>query len=245
MFGADLSLQFRVFGIQVQVSLFFLVLAVIIGQSGAKGSPLLLAAWVVVVFGSVLLHELGHALSARAFGQQPAITLYGLGGVTTWRPRGEMSPGRAFLVALAGPLIGIVIGVAALLAYFALPEKDTTAARVVFYLVWANLGWGILNLIPMLPLDGGKIMVAVFDLLAPGRGQRAACYASIVTAVLVAPLAIAIGLFMLAFYCAFAIWMNIQALRIPPPQPPSAAVIDVTAQVLPPDEPPARGDRLP
>ena len=86
MFGSP-SVQFRLFGIQVHVDLFFLVLAVLIGGRGIRESPVLLVSWVAIVFASVLLHELGHALSARAFGQQPVISLYGLGGVTAWRQR--------------------------------------------------------------------------------------------------------------------------------------------------------------
>jgi Zn-dependent protease len=238
MFGTGPSFQFRLFGIPVQVSLFFLLLVVLIGQRDARGSPLLLVSWVVIAFLSVLLHELGHAGFARLFGRQPFVFLYGLGGLTTWRQQGEMAAGRRFVVSLAGPAIGLVIGVLALIAYYALRGSSPTGATIARYVVWANLGWGILNLIPMLPLDGGHMMEAVFDLIAPGRGARAARYGSIVTAVVVAPLALAMGMLMMVLYCAFAIWANVQDLRRPAAPPPSAAVIDVPAQPLPADDPP-------
>jgi Zn-dependent protease len=240
MFGADLSLQFRLFGIPIHVSLFFLLLVVLLGQGAAKGKPLLLVAWVGIAAASVLLHELGHALTARAFGKRPYILLYGMGGVTTWRERQEMTAGRRFIVSLAGPAVGVALGIVALGFYVALPDKKASAGVITSMIVFANLGWGVLNLIPMLPLDGGQVVAAVFDLMSPGSGARAARYVSIVTAVVIAPLAVLGGLFLLALYCAFSVWMNVQALRTPP-SPPAGTVIDVPAQVLPGDEPPPSG----
>ena len=77
------------------------------------GSVAMMAGWVAIMFAGVLMHELGHALTARAFGQRPFITLHGLGGLTTWRATGAMSPGRRLLIAAAGPSVGIAIGVVA------------------------------------------------------------------------------------------------------------------------------------
>src|SRR5262245_60868176 len=136
MFGPDFSLQFRVFGIPVHLSLFFLLLVVLIGRNGADGSPVLLAAWVLIAFASVLAHELGHALSVRAFGGQPFIMLYGLGGVTTWRRRGELTAGRRFLISAAGPAVGIVIGFSALVPWVLLKDEQSMRAAVVGYVLW-------------------------------------------------------------------------------------------------------------
>jgi Zn-dependent protease len=243
MFGSP-SFQFRLFGIQVNVDLFFLVLAVLIGGRGIRGSLVMLVSWVAIVFASVLLHEMGHALSARLFGQQPFIALHGLGGVTVWRQAGELSAGRRLLISLAGPSVGIVVGTAALVVQALLPN-GTVADRVASFVVFANLGWGILNLVPMLPLDGGKIMESLFDLLAPGRGARAARYASIVTALLLAPLSWAVGMYMMVLYCGLAIWSNVSELRRrpAPPASPSQAVIDVAAEPVSNEVNPGRDDR--
>jgi membrane-associated protease RseP (regulator of RpoE activity) len=234
MFGNEPGLQFRVFGIPVQVSLFFLLIVFLLGRGSADGSPLLMVAWVAIAFASVLLHELGHALSARAFGQRPYIELFGLGGVTTWRQVGELPAGRRFLISAAGPGVGLVIGFIALFPWLLMKGSGSAAEAILSFIVFANLGWGILNLLPMLPLDGGKMMASFFELLAPGRGNRAALYGSIVTAVLVAPLALASHLYMLVLYCGLAVWFNVAELRRrpEPPVPPAQAVIDVPAEPL-------------
>ena len=228
MFGGDPGFQVRVLGIPVHVSLFFLLLIVLIGRSGFGSSPLLLVAWVAIATASVLLHELGHALAAKAFGRKPYIALYGLGGVTAWRETGEMPAGRRFLISAAGPAVGLVIGFVALFPY-ALLGNQTTGGRIAFFIVFANLGWGLLNLLPMLPLDGGKMMASFFELLAPGRGGRAALYASIAVAIVVAPLALMARMYMLVLYCGLAVWSNVAELRRRP-APAAEAVIDVPAE---------------
>jgi hypothetical protein len=99
----------------------------------------------------------------------------------------------------------------------------------------------------MLPFDGGHVAAALGDAVAPGRGLRFARYVSIVTAVLVAPLAFAWGRLLLVLYCGFVIWLNIQELRRPPapPAPPEDAVIDIPAQPLSNEVNPQRDRRLP
>lgn len=241
MFGTDMSLQFRLFGIPVRVSLFFLVMAVLLGRNSTSGSAGMMVAWVAIVFVSVLLHELGHAFTARAFGHQPSITLHAMGGLTSWRMREPLSAGRRLAVAFAGPAAGIALAIAAALAGALLFEKGSAGRQITALAAAVNLFWGVLNLIPMLPLDGGSIMAALFDLVAPGRGRRLAQYVSVVTAVAAGGLALLAGMFVLALLCAFAVWMNVQELRTAAP-PPAATVVDVPARAVPGDEapPPSR-----
>lgn len=236
MFGSDLSFGFRLFGIPIRVSLFFVVMALLLGRDSAHGVAMM-AVWVGIVFVSVLLHELGHAFTARAFGQQPFITLHAMGGLTTWRMRQPLSAGRRLATALAGPAAGIALGLCALVlgVFFA---RGTTARSILSLTAVVNLAWGVLNLIPMLPLDGGNIIASLFELIVPGRGRRIANYVSVATAVIAGGLAVLGGMFVLALICAFAVWMNVQELRAPPPAASAAtAVIDVPAQVLPPETP--------
>lgn len=237
MFGADLSFGFRLFGIPVRVSLFFVVMALLLGRGSAHGAAMM-AAWVGIVFVSVLLHELGHAFTARAFGQQPFITLHAMGGLTTWRVRQPLTAGRRLATALAGPAAGIGLGLCALVLGLFLP-RGSTGRSILTLTAAVNLAWGVLNLIPMLPLDGGNITASLFDLLVPGRGRRAANYVSVATAVIAGAFAVMGGMFVLALICGFAVWINVQELRAPPPPPAPAAnaVVDVPAEVLPPDPP--------
>lgn len=241
MFGSDLALHFRLFGIPIRVSLFFLVMAFLLGRSLTRDSAAMMAAWVAIVFVSVLLHELGHALTARLFGQQPYISLHAMGGLTTWRTETPLSAGRRLAVALAGPGAGIALAVAAVVVGAVFFAKGSPGRYVTVLAASVNFFWGVLNLIPMLPLDGGSIMSALFELVSPGRGRRMAHYVSVVTAIGAGAFAVSAGMLVLALICGFAVWMNIQGLRQPPPQPAAPPVIDVSARPLPPDEPPPSG----
>jgi Zn-dependent protease len=237
--GSDLGVQFRLFGIQIHVSLFFVIMAVLLGQGWTKGDPVRMAAWVVIVFVSVLVHEFGHAFTARAFGQQPYISLHAMGGLTAWRQRGDMTAGRRLLVALAGPMAGVVLALTIAVAGALFLQRGTAALNTVKWIAGVNLFWAVINLIPMIPLDGGNIMAALFDLVAPGKGRQAARYISIAVALGVGALALFGGAFVLALVCGLSIWMNFTDLRNAQAaaRAPSPQVIDVPAEVLPPDPP--------
>jgi len=208
-----MEFAFRLFGIPVRVSLLFFLAAYFLGRNSLARGVGFFTAWVVAMFVGVLLHELGHAITAKAFGQQPSIRLYGFGGVTSYTPRGAVSPGQRMLISLAGPGVGIVLGLAAAVAGVVMTREGGAARAVFDDLVWVNLGWGLINLIPMLPLDGGNIMASLFELLAPGKGQRAARYVSIGMAGLVTLLAVVGRQFIAALFCAFFVYINVQALR--------------------------------
>lgn len=205
-----MDMTFRLFGIPIQVNAFFLLTAIILGP---RRSWLLLApAWVVIVFASVLLHELGHAFAARAFGRTPAVQLHAFGGVTSWR--GSLSPGRRILVTLAGPGVGIVVGAIALVPAILLAAVDRRGlpATLVEYVVWVNLGWGLLNLVPMLPLDGGVVMAAGLEALSRDRGVQIARVISLLLAVGFAIAALLSRWPYGAILCALFAYTNFQAL---------------------------------
>ncbi|HWL98018.1 MAG TPA: site-2 protease family protein [Nocardioidaceae bacterium] len=144
-----------------------LLIAVLLGPRIEEAAPGLgglayLAGLVfaVLLYLSVLLHELSHALAAKAF-KLPvrSVTLHFLGGVT--EIEGEpQTPTREFVVSVVGPLTSIAVGFAALFAAFITPEG--TLVQMMFGgLAWANLIVGALNLVPGLPLDGGRILRAL------------------------------------------------------------------------------------
>jgi Zn-dependent protease len=119
------------------------------GFSAAAFAVLLGAA----VFGSVLLHEMGHAAMARVFGiQTRSITLYPFGGLATLDREPETPKGEA-LVAIAGPAVNFVLVVVAIpLVLLGLPGAGLFLA--------VNLGLGLFNLLPAFPMDGGRILRA-------------------------------------------------------------------------------------
>jgi stage IV sporulation protein FB len=88
----------RIAGFPVRIEATFFLLAAILGQ-GRSGE--LILAWIAVVFVSILVHELGHAFSLRAFGDTPRITLHAFGGLT--HPTKSLSLGRDLVATAAGP----------------------------------------------------------------------------------------------------------------------------------------------
>ena len=138
------------------------------------------------MFVSVLVHELGHALLQRAFGGRPQIVLYALGGVamTESAPR---SWWRNVVVALAGPLAGFALaGVSAgLLSQFG-GSINLFLGNGLEFLVLVNVLWGVVNLLPVYPLDGGHVArELLMRFLPPVSGVTLSFWLSIVTAVIV------------------------------------------------------------
>ena len=116
-------------------------------------------AFAVLLYASVLLHEISHALAARAF-QMPvrSINLHFLGGAT--EIEGDAStPWREFVIAVVGPITSLVIGVVGLLTAGLLDDGLVRSAVVA--LAGANVVVGVLNLVPGLPLDGGRVLQSV------------------------------------------------------------------------------------
>jgi stage IV sporulation protein FB len=155
--------------------------------------------WIGVVFVSILVHELGHALAARSYGWQPWITLHGFGGLASYRPT-YRSPVAQILISFAGPFAGFFFAGLILLVLRAtghalyagwphsiLPvEFDRFESpglnRLVFYLLYVNVFWGLVNLLPIWPLDGGRISQEVLSLVNPREGLQMALWLSIFVA---------------------------------------------------------------
>jgi Zn-dependent protease len=221
-----MSIEFRLFRIPVRIHLWFWLMALWLWTLNSDEGWAGLLIWVAVVFQGILMHELGHALVGRAFGRQPRIELIALGGLTWWEQREPMSPGRNLLVSAAGPAVGIFIGSLALVLMDAMRVPDPSLARYTFRsLIFVNLGWGLLNLLPVLPLDGGNIVASVMELLAPSRGRLLACYVSFGVIGLLFAVTVTfkqypatILLFLLAFSTYQAFRIERQRLTSPPPE---------------------------
>jgi Zn-dependent protease len=152
---ATTAFEFRLLGIRVSVQWSFF--AVILVPLAAGRSLAGAALWLSLAFVSVLVHELGHARIARRFGATPTIDLVWLGGLThaqcsQWTRAQEL----AFV--LAGPIASLALGAVALAADCIIPaDRSELTHTVISDLRFMGFGWGLINLIPMLPLDGSRV----------------------------------------------------------------------------------------
>lgn len=184
---------------------------------------LLLAAWVAIVFVSVLAHELGHALTARRFGAGVSITLTTLGGFTRWEKPGDgMTPGKRALVAGAGSAMGILLGLAVLGMFMATRPWGATAGSIVLMIVWVNVGWGVLNWLPIRPLDGGHLVLALLDMVAPRRAEGLASAIFLVTSLGAVVAAVYYDFLFAAVLAGFMAWSEVKR-RFVPARPPVPA----------------------
>lgn len=116
-------------------------------------------AFAVLLYLSVLLHEVSHAFMARHYGHPVhSITLHFLGGMTSVEGEAR-APRQEFLVAVVGPITSLAVGLVGLLFYRAAPDGVLSIA--LYSLTWTNLLVGALNLVPGLPLDGGRVLKAL------------------------------------------------------------------------------------
>jgi Zn-dependent protease len=201
--------DFTIGDIPVRVQPWFFLTVLLIGPRDLPG----MALWVPVAFVGVLAHELGHALAVRRAGLRPAIQLFAFGGVTSWFPGREIGPGRHALISAAGPAVGIAIGVAALGVSAVVDPANPVMSRLIQYTVWINLGWGLLNLLPILPLDGGNIVTSFAEMAFGPGGRRTARWLSVIACVILGVLALAAGWLWSAIIAAILAYSNIQALR--------------------------------
>ncbi|HEV2583095.1 MAG TPA: site-2 protease family protein [Ktedonobacteraceae bacterium] len=115
----------------------------------------------LLLFVSVLLHELAHSLVARRRGLPvKSITLFIFGGVSNIE-REPQSPGVEFQIAFVGPLTSLVIGAICFLLQVPLRGSNSPLEGILFYLAVTNILLGVFNLIPGFPLDGGRVLRSI------------------------------------------------------------------------------------
>jgi len=152
------DLRFKMFGFDVTVQPAFMGLLLIYALfSLQRQEPLYaLVSWSIVVFVSILVHELGHAFAARRFRRHVhGIFLHGFGGHVTHSGGGAATQDLA--ISLAGPGAGLALG-AATWAISPYVPYHPISATVVNDILWINIFWSLVNLLPMMPLDGGNAL---------------------------------------------------------------------------------------
>lgn len=219
------DVNFHLFGIPVRVSPWFWALAVLLGMRNSDAQQLLI--WVTAVFVSILIHELGHALVIRYYGWTPRVVLYSFGGLAIYDPsfspwqsgrRVRQSGAKQILISLAGPGAGFALAALIVATLFVTKRAvgfpfvgalgapleiaqplGVPLVYLVTDLLYVNVFWGILNLMPIYPLDGGQVARELF--IANSRdGIRQSLTLSFVTAIVLAIFAL---LQLRATYMAF------------------------------------------
>jgi len=191
------------FGIPVHVSPYWFIIAGVFiviyanelsgSLQGATTRYLVAAAFVILLYVSVLIHELSHSLVARGYGLPVRrIVLWPLGGVSEI-DREAPTPGREFVIAAAGPALSLVLGGIGWGLYQVASTGITGA--LIRQLMFANIIVGLFNLLPGLPLDGGRMLRAVIWAITkkPITATLAAAWTGRVLAIALLPLPFIFG----------------------------------------------------
>lgn len=135
--------------------------------------------WIFVIFVSILIHELGHATTALLFGLKPRIELVALGGLTYHQ--GDRLPfWKQFFIVLNGPVFGFMLFLISW-SLLKLPIFSSGFwSSIVTLFFWVNLIWTILNLIPVIPLDGGQLLRIILESIFGARGFRYALITGVI-----------------------------------------------------------------
>ncbi len=194
--------------IDIDFSFFILIgLFVVLNYNPARGVQYALI-WIPILFLSVLIHELAHAamIGVLGFGSS-SIILGGMGGVTINQRRAR--PWQDFLISIAGPASSfLLMFIAAQLAGTKFAQSDKMLQVLFPLMVSANLFWGLFNLVPVPPLDGGHATRDFFRMfLTEKNAFTVAIWIAIVVGAGIAILAFVNRWFFLAFYIAWFVYL--------------------------------------
>jgi Zn-dependent protease len=230
------DLRFQLLDIPVRVHPLFWLTAALLGWSDQDLPRVIL--WIACVFLSILVHEFGHGLMAKRFRGSPSVVLYAFGGLCY--SQGERTPGQRLAVLFWGPgagflLCALVMLVASLL-YGIKPAEhletlleifgltahipsglnhipSRTPALIYLFLVEINSLWGLVNLLPVWPLDGGQATQVVATVIDRRHGVRRAHIVSLLTAGVIAVFAAYREDYYLALMFGILAFMNYQMLQ--------------------------------
>jgi len=176
------GLFFVLLGFAVRIHPTFWLTAFLLGM-GRAALVATLVGWLLVVLVSILAHELGHAVVAARWGVVYRITLHGAGGETTWRPLARIGAWQHVAVSLAGPVAGFGLALAGWLLQGMLSSSGPwLLALAANDLVRVNVAWGLFNLLPIAPLDGGQALRTWLGDRWGERGEWAAAGIGLVAA---------------------------------------------------------------
>ncbi|MBI3407556.1 MAG: M50 family metallopeptidase [Planctomycetes bacterium] len=186
------DLNFSLFGIRVRVHPSFWLFSAILGwQFMDRFGFTYLLVWIACSFLSVLVHELGHVTMGILSGKWSHIVLYSFGGLAIGNLH-DAKRWQRIAIFLAGPAAGFALfGLVMLFRVYALDQIDPAInnlllRRGVMMLLFMNLFWNLLNLVPVFPLDGGQVMREICTSMSPRNGLSFSLGLSFVIAGLIA-----------------------------------------------------------
>jgi len=201
--------------INVDLSFFILIVLFVASDYNPNAGIQHALLWAPVLFISVLVHELAHAATIGLFGYGPSeIVLGGIGGATMNRRKAK--PWHDVLISLAGPLssFGLAWLIGLLFWRWPFAQRDPMMIEFLPLLRQANLWWGVFNLFPIAPLDGGH---AVRNFLRMFLRERTAFFIAVWIAIIIGTAIAVVGLIarwiFLSVLIAWYVFMNYQQWR--------------------------------
>ncbi|MFD2255720.1 M50 family metallopeptidase [Luteolibacter algae] len=205
-------ITFSLFNIPIRVlPWFWLTLAFIGGIHlvDSKQAILEILLFVIAGFISILVHELGHALTAKHFNQRVEIVLQAFGGYAAYSGA-PLSRPKSFAVTAAGPAIQIILGIIVLVYMRTFSAMSPNAIYFLSVLSGISIFWALLNLVPVLPLDGGRLLQTI---LGPQR-IKLTLQISMVSAIILALVGYSLtGSFLILIFMGMFAYQSFQALK--------------------------------
>lgn len=201
------DVRFRLGPVPVRIHWMFWLMAFLLGRP-FDSTPVQMLLWMGVCLVSILVHELGHVGGYAMFGLPSRVVLYSMGGLAISDYGGHLAPRARILVSLAGPAAGLAFGAVVVglslaagglllwtrpdslgISWPAVLFENRNLTLLVYNLLYINLAWSLVNLLPVFPLDGGQVAREAISLVRPHDGLQVSLIVSIVTGVAVALLA--------------------------------------------------------
>ena len=238
----EYDLNFNLLGFHVRTHPFFFLMCLFLGR-GLVGAPGVntgvgVMMGVLVFFVSILIHELGHSLAHRRYGLGSRIVLYAMGGMAIPDSAGRrvgLNHTKSIIISLAGPVAGFLLGAVFIAIgtfvaghlprgrlmwfvpffYVNTPEfmKYELLMAVINGFIIINIILNVLNLLPMFPLDGGRICRSSLEIIDQWDGARKSLMVSMATAVICGALCIKYENTLMALFCFYLAYQNYQELN--------------------------------
>ena len=205
-------IKFKLFRYPVQIELTFLFILLIFGSSFLQRNDI--GGFVevsLILLVSILVHEFGHAMAFRYYKIDSRILIHGLGGLCI-PSTGRLTPKDNMFVCLCGPFAGFALAIVYYLADKAglLPETALPAEYRSYLVYFINIGWGIFNLLPIYPLDGGQSLYNFLKWRKISNSLKKALKVSIVCLTLIGAYALFRKEIFILVLCGWFLYENIQ-----------------------------------